>query len=124
MKRILGLASLLGHALGAATGIQFYGGARGGAKRPYYPVTEPKAARWWHVLNGLGSGDQPDAYRQLQLSNAAAEKRERKGHKLQKQTLGAWFNPAHVKTAATPGGKTTRYFVPRLNPFYQRPISE
>lgn len=78
MKRILGLAALLGHALGAATGIQPFivkPGGRGANKRPvgHYSSSRPTAARWWHNL------EQPGQCARLQ---AAKDKRQRRAEKL------------------------------------------
>ena len=121
MKRILGLAALLGHALGAATGIQVYGGARGGrGKRQvygnaYYSSSRPKAARWWH---------DPKDFEQSNTMEAAELKRQRRAVKLKAQTLGMWNNKAHTARFPIPGGGTTTGFAARLNPFYQRPVTE
>lgn len=119
MKRILGLAALLGHALTASTGIQFYGGARGGGKRQlagrYRYSPRPTDARWWHDL------EQPGQCARLQ---DAKDKRERRAEKLKAQILGMWNNKAHTARFAIPGGGTTMGFPARLNPFYQPPVAK
>ena len=106
MKRILGLAALLGHALGAATGIQVYGGTRGGrGKRPvygnaYYSSSRPKAARWWHDINNPAQGLRFDA---------AVAKRQRRAEKLSiwaAKTL--WGQPFQLRDRAhTPLAKAS-----------------
>lgn len=81
MKRILGLAALLGQALGAATGVQPFSvkpGGRGANKRPvygnaYFSGSRPTDARWWHDL------EQPGQCARLQ---AAKDKRQRRAEKL------------------------------------------
>lgn len=116
MKRILGLAALLGHALGAATGIQVYGGARGGrGKRPvygnaYYSSSHPKSARWWHDL------EQPGQCARLQ---AAKDKREYKAEKLAEQTArSVTFNHAHASSYEYFHDELQSFVPDRLNPFY------
>lgn len=118
MKRILGLAALLGHALSAATGIQqAYSVQRWGGKRnrPYFPASRPNVARWWHDL------EQPGQCARLQ---AAKDKRENRAQKLKDHTLGAWNNAAHTTRLPVPGGATQKAFIASLNPFYQRPVTE
>lgn len=76
MKRILGLAALLGQSMAMAAGFDVSAGHRRGRtakQRPYYPATRPTAARWWHDL------EQPGQCARLQ---AAKDKRERKAEKL------------------------------------------
>lgn len=82
MKRILGLASLMGQlfASAVATGSGFHvaPGHRGANKRPAYQNAnyrgrEPKAPRWWHDL------EQPGQCARLQ---AAKDKRQRRAEKL------------------------------------------
>lgn len=113
MKRILGLAALLGKALSISTGFTAYGGARGGGKRyrstAYFSSSKPADARWWH--------DQKN-FQQSNVREAAGAKRQRKAEKLTTQTLRAWYNPAHTVVVADPGYGFYSEFVARLNPFY------
>lgn len=100
MKPILGLASLLGHALVAATGIQqSYSAPFGGGKRRYYPVTRPTAARWWHDL------EQPGQCARLR---AAKDKRERRAVKAREFAQSSFFNNfAHRNSPHAPSLDTT-----------------
>lgn len=127
---IFGLGALLGRLFSSAIespSPRFYGGARGGDKyqSPFYGGSNPKGARWWHVLDRLGSGDQPDSVRQLRLFTKAQAKRDRRAEKLEYVTVrGMLHNKAHRRVQET----RPRIFEPvtpaRLNPFYQRPVTE
>lgn len=117
MKRILGLAALLGHALGAATGIQVYGGARGGrGERPsyapnaYYSRPCPLAARWWH--------DDKDPAQILTIQ-AAEAKQARKAEKLKDLFNRSWANNyAHHNAFRTLDALHGFVEPLNLNPFY------
>lgn len=123
MKRILGLAALLGHALSAATGVRPFSvkpGARGANKRPVknpftYKGMGPEYSRYWH---------DPTDEAQRPAIEAAHSKRERRAEKLKAHTLGAWNNTAHTTHHPTPDGGTHKAFIASLNPFYQRPVTE
>ena len=109
MKRILGLAALLGHALSAATGIQPFTvkpGGRGANKRPVYDAyfrgSRPTDARWWHDVNVPAQ-----ANRQMN----AQLRRDRRAKKLFNQTsYSADLNRAHYDEFDN--------LHDRLNPFY------
>lgn len=115
MKRILGLAALLGHALTAWTGIQFYGGARGGGKRQpagrYRYSSKPTDARWGHDL------EQPGQCARLQ---DAKDKRERRACKLHNVHARASSNPAHrTDYEFLPSGRLVGTTIPAsLSPTY------
>lgn len=113
MKRILGLAALLGHALGAATGIQVYGGARGGrGKRPVknpftYKGMAPEYARYWH--------DATDEA-QRQVIQAANAKRQRRAEKLTADTRTSYL--MNDVGSLFVGPFSTGQKPNALNPFY------
>lgn len=113
MKRILGLAALLGHALSAATGIQqAYGAARWGGKRnrPYFPATRPNVARWWHDL------EQPGQCARLQ---AAKDKRQQRAEKVSEHAArSVTFNRAHASSYEQFHDELRSFVPDRLNPFY------
>lgn len=113
MKRILGLAALLGHALSMSTGISVYGGARGGGKRsgPYYnSSTRPTDARWWH--------DSKDILQHPAIL-AALDKRQRKAKKLDSDIEQSWGRNYAHHNAFHRLNDATGFIEPlRLNPFY------
>lgn len=123
MKRILGLAAFLGKALtGLATSYGFQTpqyqrqyGVKRQVRQAYRAGPRPKEARWWH--------DNRDVWQGI-AQEAAMLKRQRRTEKLKTQTLGSWNNPAHTTHHAIPGGGTAKAFIVRLNPFYQRPVTE
>lgn len=115
MKRILGLAALLGHTLGAATGITAYGfrSQRPSANPFAYRGMAPEVGRYWH--QGIVNADAI----QKQLIVSAHAKRQRRAEKLQRDmaasTNGNWAHGI---------GKRGVHLSPvpqlsaRLNPFY------
>jgi len=118
MKRILGLAALLGHALTASTGIQPWRiapGGRGANKRPVrnpftYKGMAPEYSRYWH--------DMSDPV-QAERFAAAELKRQRKAEKLQRDAATATNNNwAHGVGKRGVHLSPAPEFSGRLNPFY------
>lgn len=119
MKRILGLAALMGQllasAIGKETGIEpaqyrHQYGVKRQVRQAYHAGPRPTDARWWHDLK------QPIQCRKLQ---AAKDKREERAAKLSRDAATATNNNwAHGI------GKRGLHLTPvpefsgRLNPFY------
>lgn len=119
MKRILGLAALLGHTLSVATGIESFKvkrGGRGSNKRPvygnaYFSGSRPTDARWWHDITDPAQGLRFDA---------AVSKRERRACKLHNIHARASSNPAHrTDYEFLPSGRLVATTIPAsLSPTY------